>query len=68
MRHLKKGRRADRAHQYRVVANQLSFHLQAGQYHDGEVVDAVRTARGALLRAAQLLENDEPRGELREVS
>jgi hypothetical protein len=47
MRHLKKGRRADRAHQYRVVANRLGFYQDGGQYNDRELVQAVKTARPA---------------------
>ncbi len=68
MRHLKKGKRADRAHQYRVVANRLDLHMRGGQYHDRELVDAVRTARDSLLEAAGLLEGEDDREDLQQAS
>ncbi len=68
MWHLKKGKRADRAHQYRVVANRLDSHIRGGQYHDRELLDAVRTASDGLLKAAGLLEGEDDREDLLQAS
>jgi hypothetical protein len=68
MRHLKKGKLADRAHQYRVMANRLDFHLRGSHYRDRELLDAVNTARDSLLKAAGLLKGEDDREGLRQAS
>ncbi len=65
VRHLKKGKRAERAHQYRVIANRLGFHLERRHFvSEREIVKAVESARDSLLRAADLLERADQREEL----
>jgi hypothetical protein len=68
MRHLKKGRRADRAHQYRVVASRLGFHLEGEHYRDVDLIASIRAARDALLKAAELLEREDQRDSLQRAS
>ncbi len=51
----------DGAHQYGVVANRLDLHMRGGQYHDRELVDAVRTARDSLLKASKKADDDNPK-------
>jgi hypothetical protein len=68
MRHLKKGRRADRAHQYRVVASRLGFHLEGDHYRDVELIAAIRAARDALLKSAELLDREDQRDSLDKAS
>jgi hypothetical protein len=67
-RHLKKGRIADRAHQYRVMADRLDFHLRSDHYGDTEVRDAVSTAKESLLKAADLLGNQRDRERMQHAS
>ena len=58
MPQLAKRKRTERAHRYRVIAQQLDFHLTTGTM--GDDVDArVRAAKEALLSAADLLETRE---------
>jgi hypothetical protein len=56
MRRLKKGRLQTRGQQYRVLADQLAFHVNAANLGP-EVLDQVRHAQETLLKAAQLLED-----------
>jgi hypothetical protein len=60
MRHLRKTQRNERAHQYRVIANRLGFHIEAGHHRlEPEVLSCIETARDALVRAADLLDHEE---------
>ncbi len=68
MRHLRKGIRAERAHQYRVIASRLHFHLDGQHYSDEELIQSVKTAEKALLRAADFLEREERRASGRQAS
>ncbi len=62
MRHLRKGKRAERAHQYRVIANRLAFQLERRHFvREPEIIRAVETARDALLKAAELLQRADER-------
>jgi hypothetical protein len=48
-------KRLERAHRYRVMANQLDFHLLA-EGMEPEATEHLRAAQDALIRAAAILE------------
>ena len=50
-----RGRRKERAHQYRIMAERLQFHLQRGNLSE-DVTRLVGTAHEALIAAAQIME------------
>ena len=52
---LKKKRVLERAHQYRVIAERLQFHLD-GENMPLKAAELVRTAQEALMTAAQVVE------------
>jgi hypothetical protein len=52
---LKPKRVFERAHQYRVIAERLQFHLERENLPD-EAAELVRTAQQALARAADVVE------------
>lgn len=52
---LKKKRVLERAHQYRVIAERLQFHLD-GENMPAKAAELVRTAQEALMTAAEVVE------------
>jgi hypothetical protein len=52
---LKKKRVLERAHQYRVIAERLQFHLE-GENMPAKAAELVRTAQQALMTAAEVVE------------
>jgi hypothetical protein len=62
---LKKKRVLERPHQYRVIAERLQFHLD-GENMPAKAAELVRTAREALISAADAVEEsvtvEEPAG------
>jgi hypothetical protein len=58
MRYPSKRKRAERAHRYRVLAQQLDFHLSNDSV-GAEIDSCVQSAKRALLDAATLLERTE---------
>ena len=52
---LKPKRILERAHQYRVIAERLQFHLERESLPD-EAAELVRTAQKALAKAAEVIE------------
>jgi hypothetical protein len=58
MRYLAKRKRPERAHRYRVLAQQLEFHLST-ETTGLEAYECVRSAKQSLLQAAEILERTE---------
>jgi hypothetical protein len=57
VKHMKKGRIQERAHQYEVIADRLQFHLNAETLPQN-VAEYVRTAKEALASAAAALRSE----------
>lgn len=57
MPYLAKRKRAERAHRYRVLAQQLEFHLSSDKMTP-KAEDCVQTAKRCLLEAAAILEQE----------